>query len=99
SYFNIRRQIMREIKLAKRNFEKSIADDSKTNPKRFYSYVSCSNSIKKTVGPLLNEKGDIVANNRNVASILNKYFASVFANEDESNIPVPNSVFNLTEIT
>ena len=96
-FYNLRRQVKVKIKQSKRNFEKSIAADSKNNPKRFYSYVSCKNSIKETVGPLLNDAGEIVANNIHVASILNNYFASVFTEEDESNIPVLHPVRNFTE--
>ena len=36
NYQNLKRQVKQNIKVAKRNFEKSIADNSKRDPKRFF---------------------------------------------------------------
>jgi len=81
NYQNLKRQVKRNIKVAKRNFEKSIADNSKRDPKRFYSYISCKKSVKETIGPIKNINGDKVNNVKEMASVLNNFFASVFTHE------------------
>ena len=81
NYQNLKRQVKRKIKIAKRNFEKSIADNSKRDPKRFYSYVSCKKSVKETIGPIENSNGEKVTNVKEMASVLNNFFASVFTQE------------------
>lgn len=81
NYQNLKRQVKRNIKVAKRNFEKSIADNSKRDPKRFYSYVSRKKSVKETIGPIENSNGEKVTNAKEIASVLNKFFVSVFTHE------------------
>jgi len=61
------------VKLAKRNFEKQIAKKIKSDPKSFYSYVKSKTKFKSTVGPLTNDKGDLVGDYREMAELLNTF--------------------------
>jgi len=75
------------VKLAKRNFEKQIAKKIKFDPKSFYSYVKSKTKFKSTVGPLTNDNGDLVGDCREMAELLNTFFASVFTTENTNNLP------------
>ena len=59
-----------------------IASKIKSNPKEFYSYVRQKKVTTSNIGPLRLDNGEHVSNERDVAEILNEYFASVFTVED-----------------
>lgn len=88
NFFIAKRKVKSIVKSSKRNYEKSIADNCKKDPKRFYSYVSSNKKVKDTIGPLVDDSGQIVSDFKSMASILNNYFGSVFEKENEYNIPV-----------
>ena len=73
-------------KQAKKVFEKKLATDQ-TNSRKFFAYVNSRKTVKSSVGPLISEQGTKVADSKDMADILNKYFASVFTDEDIVNIP------------
>ena len=81
-------------KQAKVEFEKKLASNIKKDSKSFFAYVGSKQRTKDKVGPLLNEKGDIVSDHKEAADLLNKYFSSVFTAELDSNIPEPINLFN-----
>ena len=74
----------------------NIAQESKRNPKLFYSYISNKNRIKDSIGPILDESGNLTSDNINVANTLNNFFVSVFTVENLTNVPTLN---DLTEFT
>eukprot|EP00061_Rhincodon_typus_P004674 g23153.t1 len=45
---------------------------------------------KVNIGPLDDEKVDLIMGNEEIAEVLNRYFMSVFTVEDMSNVPVIN---------
>jgi hypothetical protein len=61
----------------------------KSEPKAFYGYVRSKAKAKVKVGPLKDEKGQVVCDNGQMCEILNEYFATVFVREDLSNVPNP----------
>ena len=75
------------VKLAKRNFEKQIAKKIKSDPKLFYNYVKSKTKFKSTIRPLTNDNGDLVGDYREMAELLNNFFASVFTTENTNNLP------------
>jgi ribonuclease P/MRP protein subunit RPP40 len=77
------------IRTAKRNYEKKLAQDVKTNCKGFYAYVRSKQRTKERVGPLKNSMGKVVEEDVEAANLLNDYFSSVFTIEDCSNVPKP----------
>ncbi len=59
-YITAKRHCEREIRKAKRNLEISIAQQLKSNPKKFYQYIRSKKTVIEKVGPIKD------ANNRRV---------------------------------
>jgi len=72
----------KEYRKAKRQFEKKLAKDNKSNPKRCYAYVRSKTKVKEVVGPLKDNNGQMVSESGVMCEILNDYFGSVFTSED-----------------
>ena len=82
-YVIARNDVTKRIRIEKKKYELSIIKRSKNNKKVFYKYVAnlnSKNSFKK-VGPLCDQGGRIVAEDKEVASLLNAYFVSVFTKD------------------
>ena len=58
--------------------ERRVANQSKTNPKAFFSYINSAKKTRAKIGPLKDENGSIVAESKKQAEILNGFYASVF---------------------
>ena len=55
------RKAVKEYKKAKKQFERKLAKDIKTNPKSFYAYVRSKSKVKDNVGPLKDRNGELVS--------------------------------------
>ncbi|CAM4636979.1 unnamed protein product [Lepidochelys kempii] len=80
-YKNIVRGCRGEIRKAKSHLELQLARDVKSTKKGFFRYVSNKKKVKESVGPLLNEGGNLVTGDVEKANGLSAFFASVFTNE------------------
>ena len=78
---------------AKKQFETKLANNVKNDSKSFFAYVRSNERNKVKVGPLKDNLGNIITDNKVTADIFNDYFASVFTREDTNNIPVPDQIF------
>ena len=86
----LRRKTKMIIKRNKKSVESQIANSCKTNPKEFYGYVKAKRVLTSTIGPLTTENGIKVANDADMANILNDYFSSVFTIENvQGSLPTP----------
>ena len=83
-----------ENRRAKANFEEKLANNIKSNTKSFFAYANSKRKINKKIGPLKDDSKKVIENNKCAADHLNRYFVSVFVEEDLSNMPVPNKMFN-----
>ncbi|CAM4614120.1 unnamed protein product [Lepidochelys olivacea] len=83
-YKNIARACRSEIREAKSHLELQLARDVKSNKKGFFRYVGNKKKAKESVGPLLNEGGNLVTEDVENANVLNAFFASVFTNKVSS---------------
>ena len=83
-----------ENRRAKINFEEQLANNIKTDAKSFFAYANANRKTNKKVGPLKDANKNVIDTNKLAADHLNRYFTSVFVEEDLSNMPVPNKVFN-----
>jgi len=54
--------------------------------KSFYKYVRSETRVKSTVGPFMDNEGNLVAGDHEM-SVLNTFFASVFTEEDKDTLP------------
>ena len=82
-----------EIRKSKRTFEKKLADTIKNDSMSFYAYVRSKQKVPHKVGPLENNRGNIISDGFQMAEVLNEYFSSVFTTEDISSLSVPFTKF------
>ena len=82
-----------EIRKSKRTFEKKLAGNIKNESKSFYAYVRSNQKVRDKVGPLENNRGNIISDGFQMAKVLNEYFSSIFTTEDISSLPVPFTKF------
>ena len=75
------------IRKAKMDEEDKIAAIAKENPKAFFGQVQSRKPIKSSIGPLKDTEDNIISSDEEMAELLNKYFASVYTNENISEIP------------
>ena len=90
-YCKQRNKTAKDIRRAKRDFEKKIAKDSKTNPKVFYKYCNAKSGKKSHVIRLKDKDGNLVHCNKENANVLNKYFSSVYQKEEDEKELIFNS--------
>ena len=99
SYTIVRNETDRVIKSAKSNFENKLSNEIKGNPKAFWSYVKNKAATKSGIGDLVDNDNNVVTNEDDKANVLNKYFGSVFTEEDLSSIPEPDNLSFDTPLT
>ena len=74
----------------KRSYSKLfIKNDSKT----FFAYVNSKKRSNNKIGQIRNAQDEIIKNTKEIADVLNSYFASVFTKEDISALPEPVDIF------
>ena len=72
-----------------------LASYAKTNPKVFWKYAESKLKTRQTIQTLIRKDGSKSSTAQEKADTLNESFASVFTEEDTSNIPAPkNCRFN-----
>ncbi|XP_065675813.1 uncharacterized protein LOC136092020 [Hydra vulgaris] len=59
-------------------YEKSISEKAKTNPKLIYRYINMKLKVKNQIRSMKESNGNITSNESHIATILNNYFSSVF---------------------
>ncbi len=88
AYARARNQVKWECKNARREFERKIADESKKNPKAFYSYARSKMKTKDDVADLEDTAGYTATKDIDKSKVLNDFFCSVFTQENKDEIPV-----------
>ena len=68
---------------AKKEYERKIAKDCKNNPKAFYKYCNWKAGKKSQHIRLHDEAGNFQTSDLDNANLLNRYFASVFTEEND----------------
>ena len=66
---------------------KKLADDLKTNPKRFWTFLKSVGKQSTMASHLKDNSGNLVSDDAEKAEILNKTFASKFVNSDVNVLP------------
>ena len=90
----LRRKVKRLVRVAKRDEEYRVADACQSNPKEFFAYVNSRKPIRSTIGPLVTDQGSLISSDLEIAEELNRFFTSVFTNEDTSISPIPPLRYN-----
>ncbi|CAM4609133.1 unnamed protein product [Caretta caretta] len=83
-YENIAQACRGVIRKAKAQLELQLARDVKGNKKSFYRYVNNKKKVRDSVGPLLNEGGNLVTEDVEKAEVLTVFFASAFTDQGSS---------------
>ena len=78
------------IRMAKRNHEKILALNCKTNPKVFWRYVQAKVRNVSGISPLQMENGELAVSNIDKANTLNEYFSTLFIRENVADMPPEN---------
>ena len=78
----------REVRSAKLNYEKKLADNVKFDAKSFYVYVRSKCKSRSGIGVLSRDDGEHVESPEDVAEEFNDYFSLVFSREDLLSLPV-----------
>ena len=87
-YEDAAKKVKYKIRRAKANMEKELAYCRDDNGRKFRDYVKSRTKTRPKVGPLVDENGASTSDSREMAEILNRYFGSVFTQENLANIPV-----------
>ena len=77
----------REVIKQKKDFERKIAQNIKTNPKVFWNYVKYATGGQKEIPTIRNDQGDSVTDDLEKAELFNQYFSEVYTVEDLENLP------------
>ena len=84
-----RNKANRECKKARRNLEKTVAAQSKKNPKPFWSYATSKLKSRSGIADLISPDGTKTNNDKDKAEVLNAFFQSVFTAEPDGELPDP----------
>ena len=88
---NLCTSTLREIKL---NFEKSVAEDAKSNPKSFWNYINSRLKSSHAIPNLIKPDGSLTENDNEKAHVLNNFFCSVFTSENDANVAPKPTISN-----
>jgi Reverse transcriptase (RNA-dependent DNA polymerase) len=83
------------IRNAKRKFKCDIAKgcgSEQANKKRFFSYIKRKTKTRPGVGPLKDDQGRTIQDDKEMAAVLNSFFSGVFTREDTTEIPEPENI-------
>ena len=75
------------------NFESDIAKESKGKPKVFWRYIKSKLKTRERIPALRNADGTLSTSPSDKAESLNRYFSSVFTEENLTNVPDISEVF------
>ena len=103
AYTKARNKVKAMIGKSKREFERNIDIQSKSNPKIFWSHARSKFKTKTGVAPVLQNKKDETStkfDDKEKVNILQKQFVSVFTTEPNAEVPVldKNTEVNLPNI-
>ncbi len=76
---------MKNIRLAKRNYEIKIAYEAKSDPKGFFKLYRTK--TRDRIGPLKTNTRELVETGEDMSQMMNEYFLSVFTQENITTIP------------
>src|SRR5579872_6201334 len=66
------------------NYEKSLANDIKTNSKQFYAYIRSKSKVKDSISCIKNKDGTVLTEDSKICEELYDYFSSVCTKENSA---------------
>ena len=95
-YNKVRNQVKSRVNKLKREFEKNLSKKAKDNPKAIWSYIKSKTKTREGIGDLHidpdDTKSDKTEDNSIKAKILAEYFSSVFTEEPDEQVPIPEQI-------
>ena len=86
--FTNKRNSLRSLTRSLRsNFEQSIVDNLRTNPKGIWSYINSKTKVRSEITSLTASNGDSATTPLQKAELLNSYFSGVFTYENLETLP------------
>jgi len=72
--------------------ECKLADEAKTNPKKFWQYISSQDHNRQCIKELITKQDGKVTETNKLANLLNQQFVSVFTTEPDGHLPSPRNI-------
>ncbi len=88
------RRLLKLSWISRRQYESKLADEVKSNPRRFFANVRRNRRLKKRIMALRADDGTVVTDSQNMAGILANYYASVDDGRDHPSLPEPSTIMN-----
>lgn len=95
SYKRSRNLVVKLQRQAKYSYELKLAQNAKTNPKRYYSYVQSKASLREAVGNLITEDGRQITGDLDKAQELLRVFQKV--HRADNGYPIPLQLHRISE--
>ena len=86
-YIKANNKARKDCRRAHRSYEQKVAEQSKENPKAFYSYANSKIKSRTGIADLLKEDGTKTKTDSEKAEMLNEFFKSVFTYENPGPLP------------
>ncbi len=83
----VEKETSKKIRNAKRKLEKDLVSNADKNNQKFTKNVLSKTKSKTTIGPLITKEKTVLSENKEMADELNRFFSSVFTQEDLTSIP------------
>ena len=80
-------EMKKQARKAKREYEKKLAREIRHNKRAFFRYVNSKLTVRPEISQMQNELGDLVDNDKDICSILGKFFNSVYSPQSNDEMP------------
>ena len=90
AYTRARNHVRTVLRKKRRAYEKDIASQAKTAPKKFFAYCQSKTKTRAGIAPLLrdpDDKASLVSSDAEKSEVLQAQYCSVFTTEDNSDLP------------
>ena len=86
-YLIERNKSTHENRRARKDFEKKLSKECRSNPKTVWRYMKSTNKVSSGIPNLKKPDGTLTTSDDEIAETLNQQYYNSFTNEDTSNIP------------
>ena len=86
-YIRKRNESTHESNKARKDYEKRLAQECRTNPKSTWRYMKTMNRVSSTVPNLRKNDGTFTSSHTEIAETLNQQYYNAFTKENTTNIP------------
>ncbi len=96
------RKLSKLMRISRRQYKSKLADEVKSNPRRFFALVRRNRRLKQRIMALCADDGAVVTDSPNMARNLANYYASVYHSDEGRNhpsLPEPSAIMNAPRFT